>query len=52
VGAAQERDVSKLFGWQKELITRTMTSLVEKQKLVETEHPKEKGLWFTLIELA
>jgi hypothetical protein len=52
VGAAQERDVSKLFGWQKELITRTLTSLVEKRKLVETEHPKEKGQWFALIELS
>jgi len=51
VGAAQERDVSKLFGWQKELIGRTLTSLVERRKLAEIEHPKEKGQWFTLIEL-
>jgi hypothetical protein len=51
VGAAQERDVSKLFGWQKELIARTMTSLVEKQKIVKTEHPKEKGEWFALPAL-
>src|SRR5919198_149295 len=48
VGAAQERDVSKLFGWQKELISRTINSLVDKKKLVETEHPKEKGQWFAL----
>jgi hypothetical protein len=51
VGTAQERDVSKLFGWQKELITRTITSLIEKRKLVEIEHPNEKGQWFALIEL-
>ena len=51
VGAAQERDVSKLFGWQKELITRTVTGLVEKRKLVETENPEQKGQWFALIEL-
>jgi hypothetical protein len=25
-----------------------MTSLVEKQKIVKTEHPKEKGEWFAL----
>ena len=48
VGAAQERDVNKLFGWQKELATRTIVSLVEKRKLVESEHPKEKGKWFSL----
>ena len=48
VGAAQERDVSKLFGWPKELISRTVNGLVEKQKLVKAEHPSEKGEWFTL----
>jgi hypothetical protein len=48
VGAAQERDVSKLFGWQKDLITRTISSLVEKQKLIEAGHPSEKGQWFAL----
>jgi DNA glycosylase AlkZ-like len=51
VGAAQERDVHKLFGWQKELTARTMASLVEKQKLVVVEHPNEKGEWFALIKL-
>ena len=51
VGAAQERDVSKLFGWQKELITRTISGLVEKRKLVKAEHPKQKGDWFVLSEL-
>lgn len=48
VGAAQERDVSKLFGWQKDLITRTINSLIERQNLVRTEHPNEKGEWFAL----
>lgn len=51
VGAAQERDVSKLFGWQKDLITRTINSLIEKQKLVEMEHPDAKGEWFALPSL-
>ncbi len=51
VGAAQERDVNKLFGWQKELTARTLTGLVEKRKLVKVEHPKEKGEWLALPEL-
>jgi len=51
VGAAQERDVHKLFGWQKELTTRMIASLVEKGNLVELQHPTEKGDWFALIKL-
>ncbi|HET9905249.1 MAG TPA: crosslink repair DNA glycosylase YcaQ family protein [Anaerolineales bacterium] len=51
VGASQERDVSKLFGWQKELITKTIASLIEKQTLIEGEHPKEKGEWLILPKL-
>ena len=52
VGAAQERDVNKLFGWQKELTARTIAGLVEKRKLVESEHPKQKGEWLVLPELS
>jgi len=51
VGAAQESDANKLFGWKKELTARTLAGLVEKKKLVESEHPKEKGKWFALREL-
>jgi hypothetical protein len=51
VGAAQERDVNKLFGWPKELTTRAIASLVEKGNLVELHHPTEKGDWFALIKL-
>jgi hypothetical protein len=51
VGAAQERDVNKLFGWQKELTARTIAGLVGKRKLVESEHPKQKGEWLVLPEL-
>jgi hypothetical protein len=51
VGAAQDRDVHKLFGWQKDLITRTISGLVEKRKLIRVSHPAEKGEWFALIEL-
>lgn len=51
VGAAQERDVNKLFGWQKELTARTLAGLVEKRKVLETAHPNEQGKWFALSEL-
>jgi hypothetical protein len=40
--------VNKLFGWQKELTTRTIAGLVEKRKVVETEHPNQQGEWFGL----
>ncbi|HLO17116.1 MAG TPA: crosslink repair DNA glycosylase YcaQ family protein [Anaerolineales bacterium] len=52
VGAAQERDVNKLFGWQKTLTARTITGLVEKRKLISVEHPGQKGEWFALPELS
>ena len=52
VGAAQERDVQKLFGWQRELTKRTITGLVEKGKLIEVDHPAQKGTWLALIKLA
>ena len=52
VGAAQERDVVRLFGWRKELIARTLNQLIEKSKLVRTEHPKETGEWFSLPGLS
>ena len=51
VGAAQESDVNKLFGWKKELTARTLASLIEKRMLVETEHPKQKGQWLSLPKL-
>ena len=52
VGAAQERDVEKLFSWRKELITRTLNQLVGKRKLVRMEHPREKGECFSLPSLS
>jgi hypothetical protein len=51
VGTAQERDVSKLFGWQKEIISRTIASLVEKGKLARGAHPEQKGEWLALPRL-
>ncbi len=51
VGAATEGDATKLFGWRRELITRTVTGLVEKRKLVRFEHPTHKGEWLSLPQL-
>ncbi len=51
VGAAQEGDVHKLFGWKKELTTRAITGLLEKRILIESEHPTEKGKWLVLPKL-
>ena len=51
VGAAQERDVQKLFGWQSELTKRTVTSLIDKGKLIEVDHPSQKGTWISLSKL-
>ena len=48
VGAASEGDAAKLFGWKKELVTRTITGLVEKRKLVRVENPNHKGDWLCL----
>lgn len=51
VGAAQERDAVKLFGWNKELVTRAVAGLIKKRFLVEAEHPKQKGVWLALSKL-
>ena len=51
VGAAQERDAVKLFGWKKELVTRAIAGLMKKRLLVEAEHPKHKGTWLALSKL-
>ncbi len=52
VGAAQVRNVSKLFGWAPELVRRTVEKLVQNGELVEAEHPKEPGAWLVLPGLA
>jgi hypothetical protein len=48
VGAAQARDVNKLFGWGNELTMRTVTRLLENKILKQAEHPKQPGEWFAL----
>lgn len=51
VGAAQMRDVTKLFGWPPELTARAVNRLVEDDVLVEADHPQNPGHWLTLPEL-
>lgn len=51
VGAAQLRDVTKLFGWSKDLAERTLSKLVEREELVKVSHPKHEGEWFALASL-
>jgi hypothetical protein len=51
VGAAREADAVKLFGWKRELVTRSIAGLVAKRVIVETEHPKFKGVWLALPNL-
>jgi hypothetical protein len=51
VGAAQARDVQKLFGWGAELSGRAIAKLVESGYLSAAEHPKQKGEWLALAEL-
>ncbi len=52
VGAAQKRDVDKLFGWRSELTSRVLTRLIESGKLKVVEHPKQKGEWLALAKLS
>ncbi|RJP49475.1 MAG: hypothetical protein C4583_12445 [Anaerolineaceae bacterium] len=51
VGAAQLRDVTKLFGWPKDLAERTVTKLMEKGELAKVNHPKHEGEWLALPSL-
>ena len=51
VGAAQKRDLAKLFGWPPELVKRSVDKLLQTGKLVEAGHPMEGGAWLTLPEL-
>jgi hypothetical protein len=48
VGAAQLRDVTKLFGWTKEIAERTVNKLVEKELLAKVSHPKHEGEWLAI----
>lgn len=45
VGAAQLRDVQKLFGWGNEVVKKAVGKLVESGRLKVAEHPKSAGEW-------
>jgi hypothetical protein len=52
IGAAQVRDVIKLFGWLPELAQRTVASLVQNGILKDgLSHPQMSGEWLALPEL-
>jgi Winged helix DNA-binding domain len=51
LGAAQIRDVNKLFGWGTELTSRALTRLIEAKKITLADHPKQKGEWLALPSL-
>jgi hypothetical protein len=48
VGAAQVRDVNKLFGWGNEVVKRAAGKLAESGKLQATNHPKITGEWLAV----
>ena len=52
VGAAQLRDVHKLFGWGNEVVKKAVNRLVESGKLVNAEHPKFDGEWVGIEHLS
>lgn len=52
VGAAQARDLTRLFGWSQQIAQRTLKRLVESGALVENvEYPSRAGEWLALPEL-
>ena len=51
VGAAQIRDVTKLFGWNSEIANRVMNKLIEENLLMKAVHPKQTGEWVALRSL-
>jgi hypothetical protein len=52
LGAAQTRELVKLFGWPAELTQRTVTGLAQTGRLVEhVSHPQSSGEWLALPEL-
>jgi hypothetical protein len=48
VGAAQLKDVTKLFGWSTEIANRTVHKLVEQNSLAKTTHPEQAGEWIVI----
>lgn len=51
VGAAQLRDVVRLFQWPTGLVERTVNTMLEKGKIIQTAHPTYEGKWLALADL-
>jgi hypothetical protein len=51
VGAAQLREVTKLFGWSSEIASRIINKLVEQNRLEKTTHPQQAGEWVAIPKL-
>jgi hypothetical protein len=51
IGAAQLRDVTKLFGWSNEIANRMVNKLVDQNKLVISSHPKQTGEWIAIPQV-
>ena len=51
VGAAQLRDVNKLFGWGNEVAKKAVNKLMENEVLKMAEHPKQLGEWMAISKL-
>ena len=51
VGAAQVRDVQKLFGWGNEVVKKSVNKLMENGVLIPAEHPKSAGEWVAVKEV-
>jgi hypothetical protein len=51
VGAAQARDVNKLFGWGSDLTQRALAHMLDSGTLKSADYPGQKGEWIALAEL-
>ncbi len=51
VGAAQMRDVTKLFGWPSEVANRALNKLIDQDLLAKAVHTKQAGEWFVIPKL-
>ena len=51
VGAAQMRDVVKLFGWSTEITNRIVSRMTDQSLLAKSTHPKHVGEWLVLPSL-
>jgi hypothetical protein len=51
VGAARARDMTRLFGWSAQLVTRTLARLSDEGLTSSASHPSTPGEWYALARL-